>query len=75
MPSEFNEQANKLLTETTKNHIIQNYTNENEKTENIYKFINQLSHNELCAFNIAVEQLKTSFDIEKSIIYLNWISK
>jgi len=41
----------------------------------INKYLNSLNKIEKVAFNIAKEDLGTSFDIEKSIGFLNWIKK
>jgi hypothetical protein len=41
----------------------------------INKYLNSLNEIEKIALNIAKEDLGTSFDIEKSIGFLNWIKK
>jgi hypothetical protein len=41
----------------------------------INKYLNSLNKIEKIALNIAKEDLGTSFDIEKSIGFLNWIKK
>lgn len=41
----------------------------------IEEYINQLSNIEKIAFKIAKENLETSFDIEKSIGFLNYIKE
>ena len=41
----------------------------------INKYLNSLNEMEKIALNIAKEDLGTSFDIEKSIGFLNWIKK
>ena len=46
---------------------------ENEKSELIQKYINQLSEVDKIAMQIAKENLKTSFDIEKSLGYKDWL--
>lgn len=40
----------------------------------IENYIKQLNQYELIAYKIAVEHLETSFDIEKSIGFLNYVS-
>jgi len=46
-------------------------TNSND-TEETRKYINQMSSLERKIYEIAREELKTSFNIEKSIGYLKW---
>ena len=46
-------------------------TNSND-TEETRKYINQMSSLEQKIYEIAREELKTSFNIEKSIGYLKW---
>ena len=67
----FNEVSLKILDTKTQEYITSNFSNENK----IFDFVNQLNEKELYALNIAYEQLKSSFDIEKSIIYKKWLSK
>ena len=67
----FNEVSLKILNTKTQEYITSNFSNENK----IFDFVNQLNEKELYALNIAYEQLKSSFDIEKSIIYKKWLSK
>jgi|TARA_B100000963_G_scaffold203508_1_gene177256 hypothetical protein len=67
----FNEVSLKILNTKTQQYITSNFSNENK----IFDFVNQLNEKELYALNIAYEQLKSSFDIEKSIIYKKWLSK
>ena len=43
--------------------------------EIIDKYISTLSEIELIVMKIAIEDLKSSFDIVKSIGFLNWIKK
>lgn len=43
--------------------------------ELIQKYIDQLTTQEKLAFNIAKEHLGSSFDIEKSIGFKNWLQK
>jgi len=47
------------------------------KKENILinEYINQLSEEEKIVMKIAEKQLKSSFSIEKSIGYLNWLKE
>ena len=67
----FNEVSSKILDIKTQEYITSNFSNENK----IFDFVNQLNEKELYALNIAFDQLKSSFDIEKSIIYKKWLSK
>jgi predicted transcriptional regulator YheO len=67
----FNEVSSKILDIKTQEYITSNFSNENK----IFDFVNQLNEKELYALNIAFDQLKSSFDIEKSIIYKKWSSK
>ena len=67
----FNEVSLKILDTKTQEYITSNFSNENK----IFDFVNQLNEKELYALNIAFDQLKSSFDIEKSIIYKKWLSK
>ena len=46
---------------------------ENEKIKLIQKYIKQLSEVEKIAMQIAIENLKTSFDIEKSLGFRDWL--
>jgi len=46
------------------------YSNELKK-----KYIKQLNPKEKCALKIAQEHLGSSFNLEKSIGFLNWIKK
>ena len=39
------------------------------------KYIKQLNHREICALKIAQEHLGSSFNLEKSIGFRNWIKK
>ena len=41
----------------------------------VKKYINQLNALEKKALNIAIEDLGSSFNIEKSIGYLSWLKK
>lgn len=45
-----------------------------ELSKLIENYINQLSQVELIALNIAKEHLKSSFDISKSIGFLNYVN-
>ena len=46
---------------------------ENEKSKLLEKYIKQLSEIEKLAMEIAKENLKTSFDIEKSLGFTEWL--
>ena len=46
-----------------------------DSKEIIDKYISTLSSIEIKTMKIAEEDLKTSFDIEKSIGFLNWVNK
>ena len=46
---------------------------ENEKSKLLEKYIKQLSEMEKLAMEIAKENLKTSFDIEKSLGFTEWL--
>ena len=67
----FNEVSLKILDTKTQEYITSNFSNENK----LFDFVNQLNEKELYALNIAYDQLKSSFDIEKSIIYKKWLTK
>ena len=67
----FNEVSSKILDTKTQEYITGNFSNENK----LFDFVNQLNEKELYALNIAYDQLKSSFDIEKSIIYKKWLTK
>ena len=67
----FNEVSSKILDVKTQQYITSISTNENK----LIDFVNQLNEKELYALNIAHDQLKSSFDIEKSIIYNKWLTK
>lgn len=53
----------------------QNSTANQYPKEIIDKYISTLSSIEIKTMKIAEEDLKTSFDIEKSIGFLNWVNK
>ena len=67
----FNEVSSKILDTKTQEYITSNFSNENK----LFDFVNQLNEKELYALNIAYDHLKSSFDIEKSIIYKKWLTK
>jgi hypothetical protein len=46
-----------------------------EETEEIKAYINQMTPTEKKALEIARRNLESSFDIEKSIGYLDWLKK
>tara|TARA_E500000178_G_C16978279_1_gene734455 strand:+ start:715 stop:957 length:243 start_codon:yes stop_codon:yes gene_type:complete len=46
-----------------------------EDNENIEKYIKSLDEREMIALKIAEEDLGTSFDIEKSIGYIEYLNK
>ena len=48
---------------------------EKEMKEVINEYIEQLTNSEKIAFNIAKKNLESSFDIEKSIGFLNFIKE
>ena len=67
-----------------KNRIILNMENNTHKKENhlsnneinilIKKYYDSLSEIDKLAFDIAEEQLETSFDVEKTIGFIKWNS-
>ena len=57
---------------TTQNNMPNNMPNTTQKLIEMY--MKSLSPTELKALEIAKTQLESSFDIEKSIGYLNWLN-
>lgn len=54
---------------------MNNIEENNDKNILIKKYIDQLSDDEKIVLEIAKKQLKTSFSIEKSIGFLNWLKE
>ena len=54
------------------NDNIKSCLNTTKDEVSVIQYINTLNDMEFKALNIAIEHLKTSFDIEKSIDYLKW---
>ena len=54
------------------NDNIKSCLNTTKDEASVIQYINTLNDMEFKALNIAIEHLKTSFDIEKSIDYLKW---
>lgn len=54
---------------------MNNIEENNDKNILIKKYIDQLSDDEKIVLEIAKKQLNTSFSIEKSIGFLNWLKE
>tara|TARA_B110001450_G_C17668024_1_gene500589 strand:- start:5110 stop:5334 length:225 start_codon:yes stop_codon:yes gene_type:complete len=62
---------NKQLNNNNKeNNMVSNINIEEDKLINLY--ISQLNDTELIIYNIAKQHLETSFDISKSIGFIEW---
>ena len=67
-------QNNKTINNETKNNDENNDENYDENYL-IQEYVNSLNEQELIVLEIAKKQLESSFDISKSIGYLNWLNK
>ena len=63
-------QNNKTINNETKNN-----DENNDENYLIQEYVNSLNEQELIVLEIAKKQLESSFDISKSIGYLNWLNK
>jgi len=59
----------------TINNETKNYDENYDENYLIQEYINTLNEQELIVLEIAKKQLESSFDISKSIGYLNWLNK
>lgn len=57
------------------NYEDDNYEDDNYEDNFIQEYINSLNEQELIVLQIAKKQLESSFDISKSIGFLNWLNK
>ena len=54
---------------------MDNIVKQSKNSKLIKKYINSLNEQELLILNLAKQHLKTSFDIEKSIGFIEWKNK
>ena len=70
---QYNMSSNIILNISEKEQHVENVDNSHYVEEKVSLYIQQLTEQQKIVLNIAKEHLATSFCIEKSLGYLNWL--